>query len=180
MADEQPEASIGPVEPPRAVIFANGPADELEPMTRVVPRALLPVFDKPLVYFPLSRLMEAGIRDVELVVNARELDQIRRALGDGSSWGIRLTYRLDEPDDSWLWLTLRSIVVGDPPAVLDCSTPEGLIEAATYVRLSQKLYARPVVDLEEIAYRRGWIDDVSKCTRGVDERSNRDDDRGGP
>jgi glucose-1-phosphate thymidylyltransferase len=83
----------------KGLILAGGTGSRLAPLTRVVNKHLLPVFDKPMIYYPLTTLMLAGIRET-IVVTAREsLEQFVALLGDGAQWGLKLAYRTqDRPD----------------------------------------------------------------------------------
>lgn len=159
----------------KGIILAGGSGTRLHPATLAVSKQLLPVYDKPMVYYPLSTLMLAGIRDILLISTPQDTPRFQHLLGDGSQWGLNLSYCVQPtPDGLAQAFILGRQHVGNNPSALVLGDNifyghdfPGLLRNATHRDVGASVFAYHVTDPE----RYGVVDfDNQKRALSIEEK----------
>jgi glucose-1-phosphate thymidylyltransferase len=103
----------------RGILLAGGTGSRLWPVTRAISKQLMPVYDKPMIYYPLTTLVNAGIREILVITTPEDQDQFRRLLGDGVQWGLEISYQVQaRPEGIAQAFRIGADFIGEEPVAL--------------------------------------------------------------
>ena len=162
----------------KGIILAGGSGTRLYPITMGISKQLLPIYDKPMIYYPMSVLMLAGIREICMITTPQDQDQFKRSLGDGSQWGINLTYVIqDSPDGlAQAFILAEDFLDGAPSALVlgdnifyGHGLPE-MLAAADAKTTGGTVFGYHVTDPER--YGVVAFDDTGKATQIIEKPKN--------
>jgi len=103
----------------KGIILAGGAGTRLHPLTKIISKQLLPIYDKPMIYYPLELLVDAGIKNILIITTEQDIDKFKNLLGDGKNWGVNLDYQIQKkPEGIAQALVISKEWINSSPLIL--------------------------------------------------------------